>query len=96
MNEGKEIKATDNDTIFPSKAVQNVINVTKDIPNYDSYYFFNNDEKYIKQPSMAQGTATFCLKTLVAREDMHQAQANIKEIKEKEYHFVRIFNQQEE
>ena len=81
-NEEKEIEATNNDVIFPYKGVQNLINITKDIPNYDHVYLLNSNEKYIKQPSMAQGTAAFCLETLEAHEVLHQAQAKIKRDKE--------------
>ena len=43
-NEEKEIEATNNDVIFPYKGVQNLINITKDIPNYDHVYLLNSNE----------------------------------------------------
>ena len=80
----KGIEAERNkDIIIPSIALQNIVDVTNDSPNYDPEYLLQKEIKDVKALNVSLGTATFCLQTLVAHEGLHQARAQIKRNRDK-------------
>lgn len=75
-NEEKDLKAEGReDIVVPSIALQNIVDVTLEKPYYDPEFILKKEAKYIKPLSMSQGTAAFCLQSLVAHEDRNAKEA---------------------